>query len=681
MKSIRQTSLYLTLLACTGGMGLLAQTISAAEPAADEAWKNSAFEAIRQSEYEIRWIEDQGVYKSANRAHNLRFTYHNDGFHVEPRRVPDGEEIPWHLELRLARFGKTAGLGQTVGVPLKWTVQKRTATVDNEGISIEYFNSDEGMRQNFIIESKPEGEAALALEIEAASEELILNVNEPEDFAYFTTAASGEEILQYNSLKVWDASMRILEARMLKVSATAFAIVIDDEQAVYPITVDPTIGIIQLYPGSANTMEYGFSVAMTGKIFNPANGQWANGIIIGAPYWDSGGYADTGKVFVYHGGNHDVPTTANWTKEGPAANARFGWSVASAGDVDNNSFDDVIIGAPYYNSNDGKAFIYGGTSSGLGASPIWQQSGPSGAGSLYGYSVAGSIGGSINVGSVKTDVNADGYADFIVGAPYHNYPGTQNGKAYIYKGVFSGAPSTTEFWSSTGSASYDHFGFSVALVADVNGDTKEDAVVGAPDNSSSKGKVYVYHGATSMSTTPSQSIAGEVTGDQFGFSVASAGTVDNNTTYNGIVVGAPYYDEPSYSSAGRAYVFKGSSTGIQSTAFWTSSAINQSAGLGFSVAGGFDFDADGKNDDFIIGIPWFDGPGGYTDGGRNEFYLGASGSSPVLTDSKNGLETNAKLGWSVAGGPYDRNNTAGTLTGAKGWNSYAGSAIVHEYTP
>jgi hypothetical protein len=90
-------------------------------------------------------------------------------------------------------------------------------------------------------------------------------------------------------------------------------------------------------------------------------------------------------------------------------------------------------------------------------------------------------------------VNGDGYADLVVGSP-----GTA---AYVYHGS-AGGLSLTADWSAVGEAQYGGFGWSVASAGDVNRDGYADLVVGAPNNSGA-GKAYLYHGSADSGCTVS----------------------------------------------------------------------------------------------------------------------------------------------------------------------------------
>ena len=207
----------------------------------------------------------------------------------------------------------------------------------------------------------------------------------------------------------------------------------------------------------------------------------------------------------------DLLTQANITINGAAANDRSGWFVAGAGDVNNDGFDDVIIGAPRADNNaltdSGSAYVVYGSATpttpvdlaNLGSAGFRIDG--AAANDLNGWSVAGA-----------RDVNNDGFADVIVGAPYaDNNSRSNSGSSYVVYG--SATPTTPVDLNNLGSAGFridgaagDYSGFSVAGAGDVNNDGGADVIIGAPsagNNSRSKsGSSYVVYGEAPAPTPP-----------------------------------------------------------------------------------------------------------------------------------------------------------------------------------
>src|SRR5205085_2490087 len=142
-------------------------------------------------------------------------------------------------------------------------------------------------------------------------------------------------------------------------------------------------------------------------------GGFQGGLLVGAPYFDPGTHAQAGKVFLYDTGGYLLPTTPTWSWAGNQTGEHVGWSVSDAGrdkvgEASHYGFNNILIGAPGYNSNNGAAFAFYPDFSGVPpSSPSWTVTGSSGA--YFGSAVAWAH-----------DVDGDSYADILVGEPLYN---------------------------------------------------------------------------------------------------------------------------------------------------------------------------------------------------------------------------------------------------------------------
>jgi hypothetical protein len=309
-------------------------------------------------------------------------------------------------------------------------------------------------------------------------------------------------------------------------------------------------------PGDQANAQFGAAVAGAGDV----SGDGFADVIVGAPLYDNGA-PDEGNAFVYYGSATGVPTAPSVSLDDPGneGGATFGAGVASAGDVNADGFGDVIVGAPVQSAGteeEGNAFVYLGSSRGLGAEPALTLDNPEGrTDGQFGTSVA-----------AAGDTNGDGYGDVVVGAPGNG--ADHRGGAYVYRGSSTGLPATPSATLSDpdGTMIETGFGFAVAHAGDVNTDGFADIVVGAPfqdAGSLNEGNAFVYRGSNSGTvTTPYWNLdcpGGEVEA-RFGWSVAPAGDV-NGDGYSDLVVGVPWHDIPTAGptiiDAGAAHVYHG----------------------------------------------------------------------------------------------------------------------------
>ena len=334
--------------------------------------------------------------------------------------------------------------------------------------------------------------------------------------------------------------------------------------------------------GNQKNAAFGVCVACAGDV----NADGYSDVIVGAQRYTNG-QSGEGRAFVYHGGPGGLSDTPAWTAEGNQAGGRFGTSVAGAGDVNNDGYSDVIVGASYYDnplSNEGRAFVYHGGPGGLSLSHAWTAEGDF-LNARFGSSVAGA-----------GDTNGDGYSDVVVGAP--NFKGAR-GLLSVYFGSPSGlAPQNP--WKVEGDQSNSWFGCSVASAGDVNGDGYSEVVVGAwlyDSGQFNEGRAVMYSGGPAGPCTPPMwSAEGNSPNAYFGFSVAGAGDL-NGDGFPEAIVGAKQY-----AYEGMSCIYCGCELGCSETPEWVLFSGYYGAEFGSSVACAGDVNGDGVCD-VIVGGP------------------------------------------------------------------------------
>lgn len=247
-----------------------------------------------------------------------------------------------------------------------------------------------------------------------------------------------------------------------------------------------------------NLSNFGWSVGNAGDV----NSDGYADIIVGDPLWGVPPQCGQGRAIVFSGFDGSIMYT--FTGDGvPNGYETFGWSVAGAGDVNNDGIPDLIVGSPYGLNYNGIQAGYARVYSGYDGSVLY---------TLYGDAASDRFGWSV---SGAGDTNLDGYDDVIVGTPYSNYAGL-TGSARLFSGRDG---LILHFFNGSG------MGGSVDAAGDVNGDGHPDLVVQGASGT------FVFSGAdgSTLFNLPSNgSVAGAGDANQDGHADVLVG--ENNGT-------------------------------------------------------------------------------------------------------------------------------------------------------
>lgn len=624
------------------------------------------------------------------------------------------------------------GIGRQGRISRPWSSTSSTSTDtsltwEGDGVHIEYLLEAEGLRQNFILPEKAPGAGTL---------ELHLALHTPHQPALFRDDllfhdAQGGFVHAYKSLAVWDAHGTPLKAWFtLEEASKTLHIVVDDEQAVYPIIVDPVSttvdrqlnnlgvttfgrcvssagdlngdgysdvvvgaqaldvgpGAAYVYYGSATGIAAAPNVTLTSGLVGIAdnfglgvdgagdvNGDGYEDLIVGSSTWrDNAATATEGGVFVYHGSATGIATTPNYILQTNTSLSYMGSSVAGLGDINGDGFSDIVAGgwlAAYPTTSEGAAWIFLGSATGL--NPVFRHRLERDFGSAqFGFAV-GAAG----------DVNGDGFNDVVIGAHKIRIPTASpavTGGIYIYHGSANALgvginPPATLTFTTTGYSTRN--GWSVGSAGDVNADGYSDVIISDWQDEIgaevSEGVALIYHGsAGGLSTVPTTIIEGGLANRFFGQSASTAGDV-NGDGYADVIIGCLQWAN-GQTNEGAAFLHLGSPTGINSSAFirYEPNIANAFMGEWVSTAG--DVNGDGYSD-MIVGAPKLSG-------GRAFIYHGGTynvSTTPAMTRSS-GL-ANAQLGSSVANaGDINGDGYSDAIVGAPGAaNGQAGEGLAY----
>jgi MYXO-CTERM domain-containing protein len=329
---------------------------------------------------------------------------------------------------------------------------------------------------------------------------------------------------------------------------------------------------------------------------------------------------------------------SDWVYQGEATGDEAGYALASAGDLDGDGSDELIVGAP------GGSVAYLLTTASPGSHSLADA-----LATLIGDS-GDRLGESVSGGQ---DIDGDGWPDVLVGAPYSDDGGTNAGAATLVLGAdWSGVLAVADADATwTGENPSDFAGHSVAILGDVDGDGYADMLIGAPNHdsaASNAGAAYLIRGSATPSSgglgSADAILLGEAASDYAGFTVAAAADFDDDGTAD-LVVGA-YGVDGGGSEAGAVYLVSGASLSLGSQSLGDFDRVDGgvaggSAGLGLAVG---DLDGDGTGD-VLVGSTTADSQAGAVD------LLFGDGSWPTDLSSSDGQVTGSsgeRLGYGIA---------------------------------
>ncbi|MBL0336183.1 MAG: hypothetical protein IPP73_13005 [Chitinophagaceae bacterium] len=310
------------IIALAAGFALQATAQKKLPESANEQWLSQVSKSLNQLNYPVQTLENNFAFEWLNPVQNTKTSIGSSGYFIQGLSKNHQEQL-WDISFGFNSYGRNNNSIKFDESNNNIVKEIGKINFSSGPLTVEYINNEQGLRQNFILQEKPEGQGNLVVSLHISTA-LEVSTDHSGQLRFHPAGNNTDLKMIYDGLAVYDSRHQPVPAYMEFDNTTHILnLVVNDGHAMYPLTIDPLNHVPEwstsadgILPALLNNLQlqvqtlYGYTVAGLGDI----NGDGYDDVSVSAPgmadvVTGTGSLTGVGAVFIYLGSVNGLSVT------------------------------------------------------------------------------------------------------------------------------------------------------------------------------------------------------------------------------------------------------------------------------------------------------------------------------------------------------------------------------------